>query len=82
MKSKNEPGSDTDLSENEALLRAADLIRKSEFRLRMLFNSAHDAIFTMDNKTFVDCNPATLRIFQCEKHQIVGQTPFRFSPPL
>lgn len=81
MKSKNEPGSVTDLSENEALLRAAELIRKSEFRLRMLFNSAHDAIFTMDNKTFVDCNPATLRIFQCEKHQIVGQTPFRFSPP-
>jgi PAS domain S-box-containing protein len=81
MKSKNEPGNVTDLSENEALLRAAELIRKSEFRLRMLFNSAHDAIFTMDNKTFVDCNPATLRIFQCEKHQIVGQTPFRFSPP-
>lgn len=59
----------------------ADELFKSEFRLRMLFNSAHDAIFTMDNKTFVDCNPATLRIFQCEKHQIVGQTPFRFSPP-
>jgi PAS domain S-box-containing protein len=69
------------LSENEALQKAAELIRKSEFRLRMLFNSAHDAIFTMDNKTFVDCNPATLRIFQCEKNQIVGQTPYRFSPP-
>ncbi len=81
MKSKNESVGGTDLSENEALHKAAELIRKSEFRLRTLFNSAHDAIFTMDNKTFVDCNPATLRIFQCEKHQIVGQTPFRFSPP-
>jgi PAS domain S-box-containing protein len=68
------------LSENESTKRTEEL-SKSEFRLRMLFNSAHDAIFTMDNKTFVDCNPATLRIFQCEKHQIVGQTPFRFSPP-
>jgi PAS domain S-box-containing protein len=81
MMAKNEYEGGIELSENEALQKAAELIRKSEFRLRMLFNSAHDAIFTMDNKTFVDCNPATLRIFQCEKHQIVGQTPFRFSPP-
>ena len=71
MMAKNEYEGGIELSENEALQKAADLIRKSEFRLRMLFNSAHDAIFTMDNKTFVDCNPATLRIFQCEKHQIV-----------
>lgn len=68
-------------SDSEALQKAVELIRKSEFRLRTLFNSAHDAIFTMDYKTFTDCNPATLRIFQCEKSQIVGQTPYRFSPP-
>ncbi|HCW06777.1 MAG TPA: hypothetical protein DGG95_05365 [Cytophagales bacterium] len=55
-------------------------IRKSEFRFRTLFNSAHDAIFTMNERTFVDCNPATLRIFQCTRDQIVGQTPYRFSP--
>lgn len=53
---------------------------KSEFRWQMLFNAAHDAIFTMDNRTFVDCNEATLRIFQCKKEDIVGQTPYRFSP--
>jgi PAS domain S-box-containing protein len=57
-------------------------LRKSEFRFRTLFNSAHDAIFTMDNRTFIDCNPATLRIFQCTREQIVGQTPYRFSPEL
>jgi PAS domain S-box-containing protein len=74
-------GPEITLNDSEALQKAAELIRKSEFKLRTLFNSAHDAIFTMDNKTFVDCNPATLRIFQCEKHQIVGQTPYRFSPP-
>jgi PAS domain S-box-containing protein len=54
--------------------------RKSEFRFQTLFNSAHDAIFTMNERTFVDCNPATLRIFQCTREQIVGQTPYRFSP--
>jgi PAS domain S-box-containing protein len=61
--------------------RAADSMANSEFKLRMLFDSAHDAIFTMDHKTFIDCNPATLRIFECTREQIVGQTPFRFSPP-
>jgi PAS domain S-box-containing protein len=55
-------------------------IRKSEFRFRTLFDSAHDAIFTMNERTFIDCNPATLRIFQCAREQIVGQTPYRFSP--
>jgi len=59
-----------------------DILRKSEFRLRTLFNSASDAIFTMDNKTFIDCNDATLRIFQCRRDQIVGQTPYRFSPAI
>src|ERR1043165_5226293 len=59
---------------------AEELLRQSEFRMRTLFNSAHDAIFTMNHRTFVDCNPATLRIFQCTREQIVGQTPYRFSP--
>ncbi|RAV98728.1 PAS domain-containing sensor histidine kinase [Pseudochryseolinea flava] len=59
---------------------AEELLRKSEFRMRTLFNSAHDAIFTMNHGTFVDCNEATLRIFQCTRAQIVGQTPYRFSP--
>jgi PAS domain S-box-containing protein len=60
--------------------KAEEVVRKSEFRMRTLFNSADDAIFMMDNKTFTDCNPATLRIFKCTKEQIVGQTPYRFSP--
>ncbi len=58
-----------------------EILKKSEFRLRSLFNSASDAIFTMDNRTFIDCNDATLRIFQCSREQIIGQTPYRFSPP-
>jgi PAS domain S-box-containing protein len=74
------PHSDESAQSEDALVKARELIERSEFKLRMLFNSAHDAIFTMDNKTFVDCNEATLRIFQCTREQIVGQTPYRFSP--
>ncbi|MBX2963096.1 MAG: PAS domain-containing protein [Cyclobacteriaceae bacterium] len=65
----------------DAFYRVEETLRKNEFRLRTLFNTAHDAIFTMDYKTFTDCNEATLRIFQCKKEDIVGQTPYRFSPP-
>ena len=49
-------------------------------RFETLFNTAHDAIFTMDDRKFIDCNPATLKIFGCKRDEIVGQTPPRFSP--
>jgi len=64
------------------LRRLGEIDQQNEFRFRTLFNSASDAIFTMDNRTFIDCNEATLRIFQCKRDQIVGQTPYRFSPPM
>jgi len=63
------------------LRRLEEIDHKNEFLFRTLFNSASDAIFTMDNRTFIDCNDSTLRIFQCTREQIVGQTPYRFSPP-
>jgi len=56
-------------------------IQESELRFRTLFDVANDAIFMMDNKTFVDCNEATLKVFKCDRDQIVGETPYRFSPP-
>jgi PAS domain S-box-containing protein len=48
---------------------------------RVLFESAEDAIFTMDGDRFTDCNASTLRMFRCAREEIVGQTPYRFSPP-
>src|SRR5690606_6186923 len=69
------PGTDL-----EGLPRVEESLRKNEFRLRTVFNTANDAILTMDYKTFTDCNDATLTIFQCKKEDIVGQTPYRFSP--
>lgn len=67
----------TDISDKKKELK--DLLGK-ELRFRTLFSVASDAIFMMDNKTFIDCNEATLKIFNCSHDQIVGQTPYRFSP--
>jgi PAS domain S-box-containing protein len=52
----------------------------SQMRYKTLFEAAHDAIFTMRLDRFLDCNPGTLKIFGCSREQIVGKTPFDFSP--
>ncbi len=50
-------------------------------RYQALFDAASDAIFLMDGERFVDCNSMTLHVFGCTRDQIVGQPPYRFSPP-
>jgi len=58
-----------------------DKLIASEERYRTLFESANDAIFIMDREKFVDCNSKTLEIFgYSEKKEIVGHTPWEFSP--
>ncbi len=47
---------------------------------RTMFNSLGDAYFVMVESYFIDCNPSALSLFDCTYHQIVGQTPYRFSP--
>jgi two-component system, chemotaxis family, CheB/CheR fusion protein len=49
--------------------------------LDTLFETAEDAIFLMDGERFVDCNPATLRMYGCStKAEILGRSPGGFSP--
>jgi PAS domain S-box-containing protein len=60
-----------------------EALSRIETLLDTLFESAEDAIFLMDGLYFVDCNPATLRMFGCPtKEDIIGKTPFSISPSL
>ncbi|MDD5308922.1 MAG: response regulator [Deltaproteobacteria bacterium] len=59
-----------------------DKIRKGDLFYRTLFEAAEDAIFVMREDRFIDCNPATLRMFGCARGDIVDQSPYRYSPPL
>ncbi len=52
-------------------------IKKRHYKL---FESAYDAIFTMDGETFIDCNTKTLELFGCKRKDIIGQPPYLFSP--
>jgi diguanylate cyclase (GGDEF)-like protein/PAS domain S-box-containing protein len=67
----------SDLTESR---RAQSNLRESEARYRSLFEGAGDSIFLMHGEQFIECNPATLRIFDCSREQIIGKSPYLFSP--
>ncbi|MFC1765385.1 PAS domain S-box protein [Planctomycetota bacterium] len=60
--------------------RTQDLV-ESEQRYRTLFENASDAIFLMQEMTFVDCNSRVLEMFARTRDQIVGKNPMDLSPP-
>ena len=55
-------------------------LREEEERYRLLFKGASESIFLLKGDCFIDCNPATEKIFGCTREQILNETPYRYSP--
>ncbi|QQS37271.1 MAG: PAS domain S-box protein [Ignavibacteriales bacterium] len=60
--------------------KAEQILVENEIKYKALFDHANDAIFIMKDDIFVDCNTRTLEIFKCNRSEILGQNPFKFSP--
>lgn len=61
---------------------AEDTLKYEEEKYRLLFSEANDAIFIMDADVFVECNEKTLKMFECEVDDIIGHSPWEFSPEI
>lgn len=50
---------------------------------REVFESSEDAIFILDDDTFIDCNPAAIRMLGCaSKEELLPAFPWELSPEL
>jgi len=62
--------------------RAREAKRETERNHHTLFECSSDAIMTLDDKGFLDCNQATLTLFGCaEKSEFLSLHPSQVSPP-
>ncbi len=55
-------------------------LKDSEAKYRTLFETANDAIFILENDKFVDCNVKTMEMFNCDKSDLIGKSPWEMSP--
>jgi PAS domain S-box-containing protein/putative nucleotidyltransferase with HDIG domain len=56
-------------------------LQQSELRYRTLFNNANDALFVVKDFKFIDCNDSALKLYGCQREQLIGSNPYAFSPP-
>jgi len=49
-------------------------LRENELRFKSLFEYAHASIFIMKKNIFIDCNQLALKMFDCERSDIIGSS--------
>ncbi len=67
-----------DISERKQM---EETLKKSETKLRTLYESTSNAVMLLDQNGFFDCNLATLRMFGCKsREEFYSMTPADLSP--
>ena len=62
-------------------IEAAEALRDSEEKFRVLYELSSDAVMLLDEKGYFDCNDATLQIFGCaSRKEFCSKHPADFSP--
>jgi PAS domain S-box-containing protein len=51
-------------------------------KFHFMVDNANDALLMVDDRTFIECNPAALELYGCTRDEFIGHTPMDFSPPL
>jgi PAS domain S-box-containing protein len=71
-------GLHTDITERKLV---QEKLQESEMLYRTLFNSVDEGIALMKDSIYINCNAKFGDILGCPVDQIVGQSPYDFSPP-
>ncbi len=63
--------------------RAEEALRRSETKLRAIYDSTIDAVLLLDENGFFDCNKSALEIFGCKtREELCSKHPADLSPPV
>ena len=63
-------------------VRVSDELDTTEKRYRFVFDAAIDGFLLMDRDIFIDCNQSVLDQFSCDRDDLIGRTPYFFSPDI
>lgn len=66
-----------DITEKKKVL---SFLRESELKYKTLFETSNDAIFLLKDNIYIDCNSKALKMFGCGRKDLIGKTPYHFSP--
>lgn len=61
--------------------RAEQTFMESESKYRSLFEASNDPIFILKDNICIECNPAAWKMYGITREQIIGTSPWDFSPP-
>ena len=58
------------------------ILKENEEKFKAIFESTTDAVFIMKDDICIECNPATLTMFNCTRSDIIGKSAYQFHPVL